>query len=61
MRVVDTVESAWMDVSTEENIFVLTPRKAAIKQLKNMNTTLLSICALNKAKEFAEKCSRLKK
>jgi hypothetical protein len=55
MRVVDTVDGARMDVGREENIFVLIPRRAAIKQLKNVNTTLLSMSALDKAKGFAEK------
>jgi hypothetical protein len=56
MRVVDTVDCARMDVGREENIFVLIPRRAAIKQLlKNVNTTLLSMSALNKAKGFAKK------
>jgi hypothetical protein len=56
MRVVDRVDGARMDVATEENIFVLIPRRAAIKKLKNVNTTLLSVSALDKAKGFAEKC-----
>jgi hypothetical protein len=56
MRVVDTVDGARrMDVATEENIFVLIPRRASIKKLKNVNTTLLSISALDKAKGFAKK------
>jgi hypothetical protein len=55
MRVVDTVDGARMEVSNEESIFVLVPRRAAIKQLKNVNTTLLSMSALDKAKGFAEK------
>ena len=49
MRVVDTVDGAQMDVGREENIFVLIPRRAAIKKLKNVNTTLLSMSALDKA------------
>jgi hypothetical protein len=56
MRVVDTVDGAWMDVAPEENIFVLIPRRAAIKKLLNVNTILLSMSALNKAKGFAKKC-----
>jgi hypothetical protein len=56
MRVVDTVHSAWMDLAPEENIFVLIPRKDAIKKLSNINKTLLSMSsALDKAKGFAEK------
>jgi hypothetical protein len=54
MRVVDTVYSAWMDWAPEENIFVLIPRKAAIKKLSNINKTLLSMSALDKAKGFAK-------
>jgi hypothetical protein len=56
MRVVDTVDGAWMDLAPEENIFVLIPRRALIKKLLNVNTTLLSMSALDKAKGFAEKC-----
>jgi hypothetical protein len=56
MRVVDTVDGAQMDVGREENIFVLIPRRAAIKQLKNVITTLLSMSALDKAKGCAKKC-----
>ena len=56
MRVVDTVDGARMDVGRDENIFVLIPRRAAIKQLKNVNTTLLSMSALDKAKGFTKKC-----
>jgi hypothetical protein len=56
MRVVDTVDGARMEVSNEESIFVLVPRRAAIKQLKNVSTTLLSMSALDKATGFAEKC-----
>jgi hypothetical protein len=55
MRVVDTVDGARMDLAPEENIFVLVPRRAAIKKLSNVNTTLLSMSALNKAKGFAKK------
>jgi hypothetical protein len=55
MRVVDTVDGARMEVSNEESIFVLVPRRAAIEQLKNVNTTLLSMSALDKAKGFTEK------
>ena len=55
MRVVDTVDGAWMEVSNEESIFVLVPRRDAIEQLKNVNTTLLSMSALDKAKGFTEK------
>jgi len=55
MRVVDTVDGARMDLAPEENIFVLIPRKAAIKFMSNVNKTLLSMSALNKAKGFAEK------
>jgi hypothetical protein len=51
MRVVDTVEGAWMDLAPDENIFLLIPRKAAIKKLSNANKTLESMIALNKAKE----------
>jgi hypothetical protein len=53
MRVVDTVHGASMDLAPEENIFVLIPRKAAIKKLLNINKTLLSMSALDKAKGFA--------
>jgi urate oxidase len=56
MRVVETVDSAWMNLAPEENIFVMIPRKTAIKKLLNVNKTLLSMSALNKAKVFAEKC-----
>jgi hypothetical protein len=56
MRVVDTVHGAQMNLAPEENIFVLIPRKAAIKKLLNINKTLLSISALNKAMGFAKKC-----
>jgi hypothetical protein len=45
-----------MEVSNEKKIFVLVPRRAAIKQLRNVNTTLLSMSALDKAKGFAKKC-----
>jgi hypothetical protein len=55
MRVVDTVDGARMDLAPEENIFVLIPRKAAIKKLSNVNKTLLSMSALDKAKGFSEK------
>ena len=55
MRVVDTVDGARMEVSKEESIFVLVLRRAAIEQLKNVNTTLLSMSALDKAKGFAKK------
>jgi hypothetical protein len=56
MRVVDTVHGVRMDLAPEENIFVLIPRKAAIKKLLNINKTLLSMSAVNKTKGFAEKC-----
>jgi hypothetical protein len=39
MRVVDTVDGARMDLAPEDNIFVLIPRKAAIKKLLNVNKT----------------------
>ena len=55
MRVVDTVDGARMEVSNEESIFVLVPRRAAIEQLKKVNTTLLSMRALDNAKGFTEK------
>jgi hypothetical protein len=55
MRVVDKVDSAWMDLAPEENVFVLICRKAAIKKLSNVNKTFLSMSALNKAKGFAKK------
>ena len=45
-----------MEVSNEDCIFVLVPRRAAIEQLKNVNTTLLSMSALDKAKGFTKKC-----
>jgi hypothetical protein len=56
MRVVDTVDSAQMDLAPEENVFVLIPRKAATKKLLNVNKTLSSMSALDKAKGFAKKC-----
>jgi hypothetical protein len=52
MRVVDAVDGAWMDLAPDENIFVLILRRAAIKKLSNVITTLLSISALDKAKGF---------
>jgi hypothetical protein len=55
MRVVDTVDGARMEVLNEESIFVLVPRRAAIEQLMNVSTSLLSISALNNVKGFAEK------
>jgi hypothetical protein len=39
MRVVDTVGGAWMDLAPDENVFLLIPRKAAIKKLSNVNKT----------------------
>jgi hypothetical protein len=56
MKVVDTVDGAQMELAPEENIFVFIPRKVAIKKLSNVNKTLLSMSALNKAKGFAQKC-----
>jgi hypothetical protein len=47
-----------MDLAPDENIFLLIPRKAAIKKLSNANKTLESMIALNKAKGFAEKCGK---
>ena len=42
---VDTVDSAQMEVSNEQSIFVLVPRRAAIKQLKKVNTTFVLECS----------------
>jgi hypothetical protein len=61
MRVVDTVDSAWMDVAPKENMFVLIPKRDAIKKLLNVNTTLLSMNALDTAKGFAKKHGKKQK
>jgi hypothetical protein len=50
MRVVDTVDGAPMNLAPKENIFVSIPRRDAIKKLSNVNTTFLSMSALDKAK-----------
>jgi hypothetical protein len=42
----------------DENISFLIPRKAAIKKLLDVNKTLASMSALDKAKGFAKKCDK---
>jgi hypothetical protein len=55
MKVIDTMEGARMESANGDIVFVLVPRRAAIKKHTHLNRTFQSLHALKKAKRSAEK------
>jgi hypothetical protein len=55
MKVIDTINGAWMNSNSGDTVFVLIPRKNAILKLSHVNDTLQSLRAIDSSKCCAEK------